>query len=170
MLSLEARTCADLVYIGDIIDAATASVQLLAASNGIVIQTSVPDYLPAIQGDSKRIQRAVTHLLDNAVKFNKSGGEVHVHLSEDAGNLNLVIEDTGIGMSDQQRARTGELFSKDEHVLSRRHEGSGLGLSYVARVAALHNAPVNISERVGGGTIVCVAFRKVAADKTAEVA
>jgi signal transduction histidine kinase len=170
MLSAESKPGTDLLYLTDIVLAAKTSVEPFARSCCITIEMAVPDNFSAIYGDSKRVQRAVTHLLENAVKFNISGGSVQMRLTEDAGRQNLSIEDTGIGMPENQRARAGEYFSQNQPVLNRRYEGAGLGLSYAARVAELHGASITISDRVGGGTVVSVEFRKSIADKSARVA
>ncbi len=130
------RNCARLA------DAATHAAE-------ITLVADLPDDLPQVAADERRLQQALNHLLSNAIKFTEPGGTVTVGAAvESDGRLLLFVRDTGIGIATNDIDRIFEPFSQLDSALSRRFQGSGLGL-YVSRalvnghggVLSLHSAP-----------------------------
>jgi two-component system cell cycle sensor histidine kinase PleC len=117
--------------------------------------------LPLLRGDERKIRQILFNLLSNSIKFTPAGGEVTVRagLAGD-GALMLVVADTGIGIPPDQIERVLEPFTQVEHVLSRSHAGTGLGLPLCKELARLHGGTLALSSAVGVGTTVTVAFPK----------
>ncbi|MCA2187821.1 hypothetical protein LDL05_22480 [Nonomuraea cavernae] len=104
-----------------------------------------------VDGDPVLLNRLVTNLLDNAVRYNHPGGTVEVTLSR--GVLN--VRNTG---PDVPQERFDDLFEPFRRLQTTRGEGSGLGLSIVASIAKAHGADVRASPNPGGGLELVVVF------------
>jgi signal transduction histidine kinase len=134
------------------------------------LRSTVPEDLPALFGDSKRLTKAVAHLVANAIKFTPPGGVVTVQVRPGDGTLLIEVTDTGVGIAPEARQRILDSFSQSETQLARRYEGIGLGLTYVAKVAALHDAALDIISEAGHGTCVRLTFKSAEVERALEVA
>jgi two-component system sensor histidine kinase MprB len=103
-----------------------------------------------VVGESAALERAVTNLLDNAVKWSPSGGTVTVRVADGV----LTVDDEGPGISEQDLPHVFERFYRAEE--SRSMPGSGLGLSIVRQVVERHSGSVVVERRPGGGTRITV--------------
>jgi two-component system sensor histidine kinase MprB len=99
-----------------------------------------------VTGEARSLERAVTNLLDNAVKWSPRGGTVSVRLNHGQ----LTVDDEGPGIAAEDRAQVFDRFYRSEE--SRSMPGSGLGLSIVRQVAERHSGAVRVDEAAGGGT------------------
>jgi len=111
-----------------------------------------------VVGSQSVLSELVGNLLDNAVKYNRPGGRAVVRLSEFPGGAReLVVEDTGIGISPEDQEHVFERFFRADR--SRSDEGgTGLGLSIVKHAALAHGASVRLESEPGVGTRVTVRF------------
>ena len=148
----------DLVYLCDLIDAAIDKSQSAAEAAGISLERDLDESLPALRGDSRRLQKALINLLSNAIKFNGKGGWARITAHLDADGLEIKVTDNGLGMPAEAQAQIVGLFSQYDSSLARRHEGVGLGLTFVRRVADRHDAILKIESRLGSGTSVSMRF------------
>jgi signal transduction histidine kinase len=98
------------------------------------------------------------NLLANAVKFTPKGGRVRVDVDLDSGAPVLSVTDTGIGMSAEQIPRALAPFVQIDSRLSRKYEGTGLGLPLVKRFAELHGGGLAIESGPEAGTTVTISF------------
>jgi signal transduction histidine kinase len=160
----------ELIYLSDSVPALVARGQASARTAGITLQAAIPDDLPAIYGDSKRLTKAVAHLIANAIKFTPAGGAVAVQVRRSDGTLLIEVTDTGVGIPPEARQHILDSFSQSETQLARRYEGIGLGLTYVAKVAALHDAALDIISEAGHGTCVRLTFKGAQIERALEVA
>jgi two-component system, OmpR family, sensor histidine kinase MprB len=99
-----------------------------------------------VTGESRSLERAITNLLDNAVKWSPRGGTVSVRLNHGQ----LTVDDQGPGIAEADRGQVFDRFYRSEE--SRSMPGSGLGLSIVRQVAERHSGAVRADEAPGGGT------------------
>ncbi len=113
--------------------------------------------LPAIDGDPGRLRQVVLNLASNAIKFTPTGGKIELsaHPAADGG-IDFTVADSGIGMSDTDLAIAFEPFRQVDSALSRRYEGTGLGLPLTKTLVALHDGTLHIATRPGQGTRVTV--------------
>lgn len=146
----------DLVFVSDLIESAIAGLAPLATASGVTLQSEVSESLPPLRGDSRRLQKTLRNLLSNAIKFTPSGGWAQVSAHGSATRVVIEVRDSGIGMS--AIADGINIFSQGDTSLTRRHEGVGLGLTYVKRVADQHDARLEITSEVGVGTCVRLIF------------
>lgn len=130
-----------------------------AANNRIRLHVSVPDGIPNIEADRLRLKQIVLNLLSNAVKFTLPGGEVETTVRLDGeGGIVIGVRDTGIGMAPESIPVALEPFRQIASHLSRKVEGTGLGLSLVKTLAELHGGSLLIQSALGQGTLVEVCF------------
>jgi signal transduction histidine kinase len=114
----------------------------------------LPDRLPKLRGDERRLAQVLRHLLSNAVKFTELGGTVTTGARRERdGSLLIFVRDTGIGIPEEDLLRVFEPFTQLDATLSRRYQGSGLGL-YVSRaLVAGHGGTLTLHSRAGEGTV-----------------
>ena len=113
----------------------------------------------ALLGDARAIRQILLNLVSNAIKFTTAGGSVSAAIAETAsGGLELVVADTGIGMAAQDIPKALEPFGQVSGPMSRRHQGTGLGLPLVKSFAELHQATMSIKSQPGMGTSVSIQF------------
>lgn len=120
----------------------------VAESRGQSLDLGLPPRLDMV-GDRDLLAQAVGNLLDNALKFTPPGGRVRLSARAlPREGVEIVIEDTGPGLSPQDRARAGERFFRADS--SRATPGSGLGLSLVLAVARLHGGDLTLEDAAPG--------------------
>jgi signal transduction histidine kinase/streptogramin lyase/ActR/RegA family two-component response regulator len=126
--------------------------QPLAERKGLAIAVEIAaDVPPAIWGDALRIKQILLNLASNAIKFTEEGG-ITLSLSRIGGDhLRFRIADTGPGMSEEVRARLFNRFEQAEGV-TRRHGGSGLGLSISRELAVLMGGRISVASTIGEGS------------------
>lgn len=125
----------------------------------IALRLDLPEQLPELRADERRLQQVLAGLLSNAVKFTPAGGEVSVGAVLDpSGDLLLHVTDTGIGIPAADLDRVFEPFIQLDATLSRRFQGAGLGL-YVARaLVEAHGGRLRLLSEPGAGTRAEVAL------------
>jgi signal transduction histidine kinase len=171
MDSGDATLSSEPIFIGDCIANVVEKMLPEAERAGITLTRVVPDNLPLVRGDGRRLQKALRHLVANAIKFTGKDGKARVAacLNPD-GTLSLEVRDNGPGMPPEARARILEAFAQYDSRLARNHEGIGLGLTFVHRVAELHGAALHIASRPGEGTSVVMTFPEYRFAQTAGAA
>ena len=112
-----------------------------------------------VKGDRRMLQRMVANLLDNAIRYTLSGGEVQVSVAPDRVNrARIVIKDTGIGISSEDLPHIFERFYRCEP--SRTLSGTGLGLSLALAIARAHGGNINVSSTLGKGSTFTITLPK----------
>ncbi len=111
-----------------------------------------------VAGIPNYIDEIVYNLCDNAVKYNRDGGEVTVTVSKTGVSAVLTVADTGIGIPAEYKERIFERFFRVDGARSKGVPGTGLGLSIVKHAAQLHGAHVSIDSEPGEGTVIKVSF------------
>jgi len=107
-------------------------------------------------GDPVRLQQVLNNLIGNALKFTQHGSVSLRGQFDGADRLNLTVQDTGIGMSNEQASRVFEEFEQAEGTISRRFGGTGLGLSITHRLVTLMGGDIALTSTPGTGTTVVV--------------
>ena len=102
-------------------------------------------------GNLVHIQRMVSNLIDNALKYTDAGGSVSVNLEHDANKLAVKISDTGIGIPEQDHGAIFKRFYRCDR--SRSKQGCGLGLSYARAIARQYGGEINFRSTVGLGSV-----------------
>ena len=143
----------DLVDVERLVRAAVRQSDAAAQAAEITLVTELPNNLPRLRADERRLAQVLRHLLSNAVKFTEIGGTVTAGaIREAGGGLLIFVRDTGIGIQEADLERVFEPFTQLDSTLARRYQGSGLGL-YVSRaLVAGHGGRLSLRSRVGEGT------------------
>jgi len=127
-----------------------------AAAGGLEIKTELVGPRLLIRGDERKLKQIVTNLLSNAVKFTPAGGEIVIAVRIDERRVVLEVRDTGIGIAPEHVARALSPFGQVDSRLSRRYEGTGLGLPLARALAELHGGTLTLDSTPGRGTTVRV--------------
>jgi len=119
----------------------------------------VPDQLPEAYGDPTATDVILGQLLENAIKYSPDGGTVTVRAKGEDGQIQVTVEDEGIGIPAADRERVFERFVQGETGDRRRFGGIGLGLYIVRQLARAQDGEVSAEGREGGGTIMRLRLR-----------
>src|SRR5580700_2221236 len=141
---------------GQVIGSCCDILALRARDAGVALERLVPGDLPEIVADKRALNQIMFNLLSNAIRFTDRGGKVLVSARAEAGNITFVVEDNGVGISDEDLARVGEPYFQAGASYDRRHGGTGLGLSIVKGLVRLHGGEFSIRSRIGDGTRITI--------------
>jgi signal transduction histidine kinase len=148
------------VYLDDLTLDAAGAARVVAQAKGVALELDEFGEAP-VDGDPTLLRQLVMILLDNAVKFTARGGSVRVRVGAPNERPLLVVEDTGIGISDEQLPHVFERFYRGDPARSRGNgsvDGAGLGLSIAKWIADVHHAEIALASEPGQGTRVSVRF------------
>ena len=147
------------IEIGQAVEAALHLIGERAAQAGIALEVELGHDLPLLWADGRKLTQMLINLLSNAVKFTVAGGRVIVRGGIDgSARISVSVIDTGIGMTDTDLKRAMEPFGQVDNKLSRKYQGTGLGLPLVKAMADLHDAVLDIRSAPGFGTTVTLQF------------
>ncbi|HKG59874.1 MAG TPA: PAS domain S-box protein [Pyrinomonadaceae bacterium] len=124
------------------IDAAVESVRPAAEAKGVRMQKVVDTGPVSIPGDPVRLQQVVWNLLSNAIKFTPRGGRVQIRSERVNSHLEIVVSDTGQGISPDFLPHVFDRFRQADQKTSRQHGGMGLGLAIVRHLVEMHGGTV----------------------------
>jgi len=143
------------VDLAEVVRLVVADLLPRAEARGIGIEVELPDRAP-VAGIPADLEAVVKNLVTNAVKYNRDGGSVRVTLrTQDAARV-LRVEDTGIGMRQQDLPRVFERFYRVDTARSRATGGTGLGLSIVRHAVERHGGNVQVESSLGEGSAFTV--------------
>lgn len=158
------------IELGPLISASMRMVEAKAMHSGLKLNSTVPADIPALWADTLRVKQVLLNLLSNAIKFTPKGGTISVSAMQQAdGSLALQVSDTGIGIAKGDHQRVLDPFTQVDDVLSRSHEGSGLGLALVRNLMQEHGGNVELKSDVGEGTTVTLTFPPTRTVETEEM-
>lgn len=103
--------------------------------------------LPLINGDEQKLETTFENLLDNAIKYTSPGGKIVIKISKKDGELELVFDDTGMGISLEDAPRIFAKFFRGEEAKKAHTEGSGLGLFIVKNIIEKHNGTITLKNK-----------------------
>ncbi len=112
----------------------------------------------ALKGSKILINELVYNLLENAIRYNKDSGRLVIAIKSMGKSILFSVEDSGIGIPDEDQDRVFERFYRVDKARSRDTGGTGLGLSIVRHAAIYHNAKIRLKSRLGEGTLIEVYF------------
>jgi signal transduction histidine kinase len=135
----------------DVVETVRASLRPLAAEKGLALTTSVPDDLPLVYGDAKRITQCLMNLTGNAVKFTRQG-QVEIAVEQQEELLRFRVTDTGIGISRQDIDHVFAEFRQADATVAREFGGTGLGLSITKKFVEMHGGQIGVESELGKGS------------------
>lgn len=157
MSELRTVPCNDRIELAPMVEEIFADLAPLAEEKNIALTC---DGDGIITGSDTLIYRMIFNLTENAIRYNRSEGAVHISVHDDGNNLQIRVKDTGSGISEQYRESIFQPFFRVDKSRSRAHGGVGLGLALVWEIAALHGGTVKCEESSETGTVMLVTLPK----------
>ncbi|WP_180326515.1 ATP-binding protein [Raoultibacter phocaeensis] len=148
------RATCEPMDLGDVVASARGTIAPLARKYAVGFGTSVAPDVPLVNGDYEKVLRILENLGSNAIKFTPDGGEVRliVECDMETGGVRIVMNDTGIGIAEEDQERIFERFFQVDSTSTRKYNGSGLGLALVREYAALQGFAVSVESELGKGS------------------
>lgn len=116
----------------------------------LIFDTEVEEKYMAF--DEDMVERIILNLLSNAVKFTGRDGQIFVNIYDFEDKVRISVKDTGIGIPEDKLRRIFDRFAQVDSSMSRRSEGSGIGLSLVKSLVEMHSGTINVKSKVGEGS------------------
>lgn len=150
-----------------IIEDITLSVVDYVEDKGMDIQFDTNTEEKLMACDPDKIERIILNLLSNSIKFMKPGGRIVVNLLDKGENVEIRVKDTGIGIPEDKLNIIFERFRQVDKSFTRKHEGSGIGLSLVKSLVEMHDGSITVNSEYGKGTefIIVLPVRVVEVDR-----
>ncbi len=123
-----------------------------AQDKEITLHFDLPPKLPVLDGDRDKISMALHNLLGNAIKYTPAGGEVRVIVTEENGQLTIMVKDNGIGIKPEECELVFEKFYRAKDKRLSGITGSGLGLAIARQVVRLHGGDITVSSQIDRGS------------------
>jgi signal transduction histidine kinase len=137
------------------IESVVKTMEPLAQQKGLTIQADLDPDTGVITGDQRRIEQVIMNLMSNAIKFTDKG-TVTIQSHNTSGEIVLIVQDSGIGIREEDLATLFRPFHQVDSGTTRKHEGTGLGLSISKRLIELHGGKITVSSIVGKGSTFTV--------------
>ncbi|HEU0161450.1 MAG TPA: ATP-binding protein [Rhizomicrobium sp.] len=157
----------DLFDLEETAQSAVRFLKIPAERAGVSLSLSVMPGARLAYADQRAVKQILINLLSNGVKYTPPGGEVRI-TAEVGRGVEIVVADTGTGISAADLARLGRPFEQVENAEVRAKEGTGLGLALVKSLAALHGGEAELSSVLGEGTRVTVRLPHAAVNAKGE--
>jgi len=136
----------------EVIEGITLSVAEYVENRGItlIFDTEMEEKLMAC--DMDKMERVMLNLLSNAIKFTNDNGHIFVTVGEQDDEITISVRDTGIGMEEDMLTKIFDRFRQVSPLLTRDHEGSGIGLSLVKSIIESHGGTISVKSEYGNGS------------------
>jgi signal transduction histidine kinase len=127
-----------------------------AKNNQVELDIKIDELLPKVNGDEKSLERAVSAIVDNAIKFSPDGGSVSILAEHTASQVRLEVQDHGIGIPADVLPRIFDRFFHIDQIEGRVFRGMGLGLSIARQVIEQYNGKISVESEYGKGTLLTI--------------
>jgi signal transduction histidine kinase len=138
------------------LDNAIALVRERAQRGGVALTLEADPDLGPFEGDERKVKQVVLNLLSNAVKFTPRGGAISIVAKRVNGSAEIAVRDTGVGIAPQDQEAIFEAFRQVGTDVTRKREGTGLGLALTRRFVELHGGTIRVESAVGKGSTFTV--------------
>ena len=144
------------VILNGIVNRVVEAVQPEVEQKGLELRVEVPDTLVTIKANDDDLERLLSNLLENAVKYTPPKGKVRLQLSLNNNAVRIVVSDTGIGISPESMPRIFEEFYRAKNAKEMGQEGTGLGLSLVKHIVDRYHGEIDVESKVQEGSTFTV--------------
>jgi signal transduction histidine kinase len=139
-------------HLPDVLDYALTLVRGPAARYGVALSLEVDQAVGAVTADERKVTQILLNLLSNALKFTPQGGQVAVKAVHADAMVEVAVRDTGVGIAPADQAIIFEEFRQARGDDTRRHEGTGLGLTLARKFVLLHGGSIGVHSVPGNGS------------------
>jgi signal transduction histidine kinase/ActR/RegA family two-component response regulator len=149
--------------VASICESSIGLIKQAARKKSLKTSLTLSDQNLCIEADARRLKQILVNLLSNAVKFTPEGGQIGVEVAHDRQKqvIHLAVWDTGIGIAAEDMERLFEPFVQVDSSLSRKYNGTGLGLALVRRLSEMHGGTVSLQSEVGVGSRFTVSLPRL---------
>ncbi|MFC7393681.1 two-component system histidine kinase PnpS [Scopulibacillus cellulosilyticus] len=147
------------VSLRDVLEDTLIILKEKAHQKSIILEV-LPSSKSLALGDPYRIRQMIINLVTNAISYTPAGGHVWVQVRDTKDDVELMVKDTGIGISEDQIPRIFERFYRVDKGRSRNQGGTGLGLAIVKHLVEAHEGRIDVSSEIGKGTTFTITFKK----------
>jgi two-component system, OmpR family, phosphate regulon sensor histidine kinase PhoR len=147
-LELELRP----IRVEALVNGCIETARLKAETRGLHLHVHLPEDLPPVRGDGVQLGEVLQNLLDNALQYTPSGGQIDVTASSNDHEVTFTVADTGIGIPESDLARIFERFYRVDAARSREAGGTGLGLAISRHIVDAHGGRIWVESAVGHGS------------------
>ncbi|MBV8866357.1 MAG: HAMP domain-containing protein, partial [Acidobacteriaceae bacterium] len=144
------------IELQSVVESVCVDLAPLAAQRGITLGRKLPNRPVTVLGDDPALRRMLLILLDNAIKYTPGGGQVSIVVERADGHAVLRVEDTGIGIPEEAKARLFQRFFRVDPSRNKESGGYGLGLAIAHAIVQQHQASIRVETKIGGGCIFSV--------------
>jgi signal transduction histidine kinase len=156
----------DSVFLQQLISDTVETMTAQAASRRLSLRGEVEKELSPVTADSRRIQRVLYNLIQNAIRHTPADGSINIRAMDVGGAVEVQVADTGEGISAKDLPRVFERSYRSERSRSRQSGGAGLGLSIAKGIVEAHGGRIRVNSEPGQGSIFSFTLPKVSATKT----
>lgn len=142
----------DRLSVLQLVQSCVETTQRLATEKRLRVSVNLPPSVPDIAADRRRLAEVLQNLLDNAIQYTPSGGEIVVSASSDPEEVTFTVSDTGIGIPQVDQPRIFERFYRVDVARSREVGGTGLGLSIAKHLVEAHGGRIWVESEVRRGS------------------
>jgi len=140
------------LHVSQLVESCLETAQRRATEKNLRISLNMPQHLPDIAGDRRRLAEVLQNLLDNAIQYTLSGGQIILSAETAEGEVILTVSDTGIGIPKADQPRIFERFYRVDVARSREAGGTGLGLAIAKHLVEVHGGRLWVDSEVGQGS------------------
>lgn len=139
-----------------IVEEITLSVSEYIENKGIELVFDTDTEEKIIACDAEKIERIMLNLLSNAVKYTPKGGKIYISVYDKCDFLCIQVRDSGIGIPQDKQKEIFQRFCQVNNILSRQHEGSGIGLNLVKSLVEMHDGMICVESEPEKGTVFTI--------------
>jgi two-component system, OmpR family, sensor histidine kinase SenX3 len=136
----------------NVIENALAECEPLIKEKNFTVEKEVSENLPRITGDEKMLSQAIQNLIVNSLKYSNGNSWLKVSARGDGGEIKIIVEDKGIGISPKDLKHIFEPFYRSKTVVDEQIHGNGLGLSLVKQTVEAHGGKIDVKSEIGYGS------------------
>lgn len=140
------------VYIEDDIHDVLKLLEPQINNNKLSIELNIEDKLNPIHGDKELFRRLFMNLVENSIKYNNLGGYIKINISNYENGIMLIVEDSGIGIPEEDLPLIFERFFRVDKSRSNNREGTGLGLAIVKHIVSYFGGSIDVESQMGQGS------------------
>jgi PAS domain S-box-containing protein len=136
----------------DLLSESQTLVSTMASKKSISLESKIEEGISRITADPTKVKQIMYNLLSNAIKFTPDGGRVTVNAKRADNMVQISVEDTGIGLREEDQENIFEEFYQVDSSYARQYQGTGLGLSLTKRLVELHGGKIWVESEIGRGS------------------
>lgn len=142
--------------ISEVIASAVEDMQNCRMNKGIELKVMMEEGLPMVRGHFEKLEHVFNNLLDNAIKFNKEGGEIIIKARQISDFVEVAIKDTGIGIAKEMQENIFDMLYQIDSTTTRNYDGTGMGIPVAKQIIEAHGGCIWVESTLEEGT--CIYF------------